>query len=80
MRTSPDSPSGRWRLCKWALPVLRGVQTDAPLMVKDHAPQPLRDMNAEQIAALAPGQLAAITRGLAQDIALVESFGYRLRG
>jgi hypothetical protein len=63
-----------------ALPVLRGVQTDARLVVKDHAPQPLRDMNAEQIAALSPGQLAAITRGLAQDIALVESFGYRLRG
>jgi hypothetical protein len=60
------------------LPQLRNVNLTASLQVKDYAPQPFRNMNADLVSQLRPAQKAAISQALAQDSDLVESFGYRL--
>jgi hypothetical protein len=60
------------------LPQLRNVDLTAYLKVKDYVPQPFRNMNADMVSQLGPLQKAAISRGLAQDNRLIESFGYCL--
>jgi hypothetical protein len=62
-----------------AFPLLAGLDPQAAVAVKDYAPQRLRNMNAAQLAALTPRQLAAITDGLRPHAAAVTALGYRLR-
>ena len=59
-----------------ALPVLRGVHYEAPLRVKDYAPQTLRNFNEVQRALLKEHHVAAISRALRRDRSLVEALGY----
>lgn len=62
-----------------AFPLLAGLDPQAAVAVKDYAPQRLRNMNAAQLAALTPRQVAAITDGLRPHAAAVTALGYRLR-
>jgi hypothetical protein len=62
-----------------AFPLLAGLDPEAAVAVKDYAPQRLRNMNAAQLAALTPRQVAAITDGLRPHAAAVTALGYRLR-
>jgi hypothetical protein len=62
-----------------AFPLLSGLDPQVSVAVKDYAPQRLRNRNAEQVAALSPRQLAAITDGLEPHAAAVMALGYRLR-
>jgi hypothetical protein len=73
-----DPAAGLARLVA-AVPDLAGADPDAVVAVKDYAPQGFRDMNAEQIAGLAPGELVAITEGLRPHAAAVAALGYALR-
>lgn len=60
-------------------PMLADASADAQLKVKDYAPQPLRNMNERQIAALTDDQIAAIGEGLLPYAEAVSALGYGLR-
>lgn len=72
-------PAGTLAAVAAAVPLLAGADAGVELRVKDSPVQPLRDFNREQIDALPASHVAAITRGLAADPAVVAAHGYALR-
>lgn len=59
-------------------PNLEVGDPEVRIAVKDYAPQPLRNMNAEQRALLSPEQLSAVLDGLSAYAGSVERLGYTL--
>lgn len=57
-------------------PALADVTLDQSLPVKGRYHEPLRDMNADQIARLTPGQIADLNAVFATHYDLLASFGY----
>ncbi len=62
-----------------AIPQLRNISPNARVKVKDYDEQEVTNMNEEQIGALTPEQVAAISCVLATDATVVEQLGYSIR-
>jgi len=73
-----DDPAAVLARLVTAVPLLAGADPAAVVKVKDYAPQPLRNMNREQIARLTPAEKAAITEGLRPHAAAIKALGYAL--
>lgn len=61
------------------IPAVADADPAAAVAVKDHARQPLRNMNDQQIATLAPAEIEAVSAGLRHAPEIVEAFGYAIR-
>jgi hypothetical protein len=61
------------------VPAIAGADPHAAVQVKDRPAEPVRDMNAEQIATLAPPQIDALSGVFARHEDLLGSFGYAVR-
>lgn len=59
-------------------PLLADANPETRVVVKDYAPQTLRNMNQRQIDALSVAQIAAISEGLRPYADAVEALGYRI--
>jgi hypothetical protein len=70
------SPAAALQKVRLPAGVLETVDPDAPLTIKDYAPQPLSNQNARQIARLTSQDIETISRVIRQDEGLVEFFGY----
>jgi hypothetical protein len=60
------------------IPLLRNVNSEASISVKDYPSQKVRNMNDEQVSALSQSQRKSIYSALADNPELVEYFGYEL--
>jgi hypothetical protein len=74
-----DHPAHALAALATRIPRLAASDQGALLAVKDYPPQPLRNMNRDQIAILTPRQIDAIASALAEDPALMAQFGYDMR-
>jgi hypothetical protein len=72
-------PAGTMARIAAIMPLLSDVDPEAPVEVKDYAPQPLSNMNEQQISKMSAEQIDAVTEGLAPYADVVREFGYELR-
>lgn len=72
-------PSAAIRKIAALVPALADANPAARVAVKDYEVQPIRDMNANQIARLSAAQIAAISAGLQEAAPTVENLGYKVQ-
>jgi hypothetical protein len=61
------------------VPPLGDADPSAPVEVKDHPTQPLRNMNSDQVGSLSPSQVDALSQVFAQHEPVLRQLGYALR-